>query len=92
MLAWLFNLLRLLIYMYFLMVDSHYKGQRKGRRNFRFHALLGYQTKSIQGLNGPLCLKGHLCACFCCGDLGSHFRSKVILPLLNALAHDEHRE
>jgi hypothetical protein len=47
MLAWLFNLLRLLIYMYFLMVDSHYKGQRKGRRNFRFHALLGYQTKSI---------------------------------------------
>ena len=92
MLAWLFNLLRLLIYMYFLMVDSHYKGQRKGRRNFRFHALLGYQTKSIQGLNGPLRLQGLLCACFCRGHLGSHFRSKVILPLLNALAHDEHRE
>ena len=78
--------------MYFLMIDSHYKGQRKGRRNFRFHALLGYQTKSIQGFNGPLRLKGLLCACLCGSHLGSYFGSKVILPLLNALAHDEHRE
>ena len=78
--------------MYFLMIDSHYKGQRKGRRNFCFHALFGYQTKSIQGLTGRLHLKGHLCACFCCSHLGSYFRSKVILPLLNTLAYDEHRE